>query len=391
MDFRYFRSRIVLTIIGFILFAVACRKDVEIPSNSVPTDHEILSRVLNLPESPFPYDYFDIPAPIKDNLLSLQDNMPDSNTTTPWGATLGRVLFYDPMLSKNNTISCSSCHQQDYGFSDPNRFSIGFENGETGRHSMGLANARYYANGKFFWDERAATLEDQVLMPIQDPVEMGMTLDHVVSRLTNTDHYPVLFRKAFGNETISADRISKALAQFVRSIVSYQSKFDEGLALANYDRVTDFSNFTTSENMGKKIFFTNLSVPCAGCHMSNAIVSDSPRNNGVMDGDLGAFEFNAQEYLKGAFKAPSLRNIAIRPPYMHNGTFPNLMAVIDHYNSGLGGFEATGSLDPHLLDASNMPARMNLTPLEKQSLVDFLHTLTDNTMATNEVYSTPFR
>lgn len=145
-------------------------------------------------------------------------------------------------------MACASCHVQADGFSDTRRLSLGFEGGETGRNSMGLANARFYDNGRFFWDERAATLEDQVLMPIQDDVEMGLTLDELVSKIQSTDYYSPLFMEAFGDNDVTTDRIANALTQFVRSMVSYESRFDEGLALVNGDENDDFPNFSELVN-----------------------------------------------------------------------------------------------------------------------------------------------
>ena len=162
--------------------------------------------------------------------VAAADNTPATNAITDAGATLGRVLFYDKRLSINNTTSCASCHQQARGFGDANKLSNGFAGGKTGRHSMGLTNARFYQNGRFFWDERAATLEDQVLQPIQNEVEMGMTLAQLTPKLAATDFYPTLFKAAFGTTDVTSDRISKALAQFVRSLTSFQSKYDVALA-----------------------------------------------------------------------------------------------------------------------------------------------------------------
>lgn len=172
-----------------------------------------------------------------------KDNTPANNPVTDEGATLGRVLFYDKKLSANGTVSCASFHQQDKGFSDDAALSLGFDGGTTRRHSMSLINARWYGRGRFFWDERAATLEEQVLMPFQDPVEMGMTLDQVVNTVAAQTYYPELFQAAFGSEEVTAEKISMALAQFVRSIVSVNSKYDEGRPQANIP-TNDFPNYT---------------------------------------------------------------------------------------------------------------------------------------------------
>src|SRR5690606_28940623 len=175
-------------------------------------------------------------------------------------ATLGRVLFYDNNLSVNNTIACASCHQQQFAFSDTARLSVGLDGGLTGRHSMRLVNARFSTEQKFFWNERAMSLEDQTTRPIQDHVEMGFSgqngkpdLDSLIRKLEGIDYYERLFTLAFGTSEITEEKIQKALAQFIRSIQSFDSKFDAGRAMVNND-VVDFPNFTMQENMGKRLF-----------------------------------------------------------------------------------------------------------------------------------------
>lgn len=371
-----------------LLFTLSCSKDKNEDQVVHDPEYKILSQYLNIPPTPYPYSTFDLKSEIKSFFEESQDNTPENNKVTNWGATLGRVLFYDKLLSINNSISCASCHIQKFGFSDTSTLSVGFEGGLTKRHSMALSNSRYYASGKFFWDERAQSLEEQVLKPIQDPIEMGMDMNEVRLRLENTDYYPILFKKAFSNLEITDEKISLALAQFVRSIISTDSKFDEGI-ITHKDPLTPFSNFSTDENRGKSIFFQNTKVNCSGCHITNAFVSDNPRNNGVRDGDLGAFEFNPIYQLRGAFKAPSLRNIAIRSPYMHNGSLLTLEEVIEHYNSGLT--NVNDDLDPHLRDLDGTGVKMNLSQEDKNALLAFLHTLTDNKMIQQVEYSNPFK
>ena len=161
-----------------------------------------------LPETPYRYDGGNLPRhftqPDGPESIASADNTPDDNPTTDAGATLGRVLFYDTRLSANDSVSCGTCHQQAHGFSDPRRYSVGFDGQTTRRHSMSLTNARYYTRGRFFWDERAETLESQVLAPVQDPVEMGMTLDGLGTKLGQVDYYPRLFDQAFGSPAITA-------------------------------------------------------------------------------------------------------------------------------------------------------------------------------------------
>lgn len=351
------------------------------------TDDQILAQTLNLPANSFNYANILLPGHFLDNQLQQEDNTPNNNPITNAGATLGRVLFYDTKLSANNTVSCASCHVQANGFSDPNTLSIGFEGGLTGRNSMGLSNAKFYQNGRFFWDERAATLEDQVLMPIQDEVEMGLTLDELVSKVAAEEYYEILFTRAFGDATVTSDRISRAMAQFIRSMVSYESRFDQGMAQVN-NPGQNFPNFTPSENLGKNLFFSNR-TRCNDCHDTNAMVGDAPRNNGLdaILTDFGVGGVTGNNNDNGEFKVGSLRNIELTAPYMHDGRFETLGEVIDHYDDGV---QNSPDLDNRLRVQGGQVRRLNLTPAERQALIDFLLTLTDNNFITDEKYSDPF-
>ncbi len=340
---------------------------------------------LILPSTPFNYANIAIPNFFLDNDVQQEDNTPNNNPITDNGATLGRVLFYDTKLSLNNTISCASCHIQENGFSDPNALSTGFDGELTSRNSMGLANARFYENGRFFWDERAATLETQTLIPIQDLVEMGMTLEDLEIKLAQEDYYSTLFTNAFGNATVTSERIALALSQFIRSMVSFESKFDEGLAQTNINN--DFPNFTASENRGKDLFMSNQ-TRCFDCHATNVFVGDAARNNGldatITDPGVGGITGNNNDL--GEFKVPSLRNIALTAPYMHDGRFATLAEVIEHYDNGV---QNNPNLDNRLTQGNNV-RRLNLSNADKQALVDFLNTLTDEAFITDEKYSDPF-
>src|SRR5262249_27442644 len=199
-------------------------------------------RTLRLPETPHRYSQIDLPAHFKTPFAQRFDNTPTDNPVTNHGATLGRVLFYDTRLSANNTISCGSCHVQKNAFVDPNRFSKGFKGKRTDRHAMSLVNLRYNTRGRFFWDERAGNLEASVLLPVQSKVEMGQDLTRLLDILTRDIYYPGLFKKAFGDGKVTRERIARALAQFLRSMVSCQSKYDIGRARAGSVR-DDFKNF----------------------------------------------------------------------------------------------------------------------------------------------------
>lgn len=388
------QSTVVAAVLLVVLSFISCSKD-DVMDPSV-------DNVLNLPDTPFDYTNLNLPAHFTTNSpgplptsVNGTDNTPSGNLLTNDGATLGRVLFYDKKLSANGTVSCASCHQQDKGFSDDAVLSAGFNGGFTGRHSMTLINARFYQRGRFFWDERAATLEQQVLMPFQDPVEMGMTLDQVVSTVQAQSYYPPLFEKAFGSTEINADKISKALAQFVRSIVSYSSKYDVGRAMSPTPGA-NFPNFTAEENTGKNIFFQTIpngGGACFGCHTTEAFISANPgpQNNGldaVSTTDLGAGGVFNNPVFAGRFKTTSLRNIELTAPYMHDGRFSTLEQVVEHYNSGI---QNHPTLSPALTDANGNPVRLNLTATQKAALVAFLKTLTDNSVSTNPKWSNPFK
>lgn len=318
-------------------------------------------------------------------------NTPFDNPVTDEGAALGRLLFYDVDLSQNGTVSCGSCHKAEFGFSDDRVLSEGFDGELTERHSMRLANARFYANGRFFWDQRAETLEQQVLMPFQDPVEMGMTLDAVVEAVESNPRYEDYFVAAFGDAEVTTDRISRALAQFVRSMVSTSSRYDEGRAQVDslYD---DFPNFTNMENRGKELFYMPppLGGPgCAFCHGTDAQVANIAISNGLDAEvtDRGYGEFSPNSFDEGTFKVPSLRNVAVGGPYMHDGRFQTLEEVIDHYSEDL---QYHPTLFPFLLRAVGEARPLGFTDVEKQRLVAFLKTLTDEPMLADPKFSDPW-
>ena len=369
-----------------------------------PTQTEPTTTVEGAPSLPAePYDYatLDLPdhfyevetiGPFTGSSASM-DNEPADNPVTDDGATLGRVLFYDVDLSQNRTTACASCHQQAHGFADPEALSFGFEGGLTGRHSMGLSNARFYDRGHFFWDERAETLEDQVLMPLQDATEMGMTLEEVVARVEEQGFYAELFEAAFGDSKVSSDRIARALAQFVRSLVSASSRYDVARANAA-SRFAVFPEFSPAENRGKQIFYGDGNGPpgaCGGCHIGEVMSQLVFFNNGLDSEadstDLGAFETTPLPPFLAAFKAPSLRNIAVRPPYMHDGRFDTLAQVVDHYSEGI---QLHPNLGPGLRTPDGQPVQLNLSPQDKLALIAFLETLTDDAFLQDPRFSDPF-
>jgi cytochrome c peroxidase len=353
------------------------------------------SREPKLPAAHFNYADIKLPAHLAADVIQSMDNTPANNPITDAGATLGRVLFYDKKLSRNDQTACASCHQQQYGFSDPLAFSLGFKGGETPRHSMSVANVRFYQNGRFFWDERAETLEDQTLQPIQDPVEMGMKLKKLEKKLDKISYYPALFEDAFGTPEISSDRIAKALAQFIRSMVSYRSPYDTGRELTSGSAAEPFPNFSSLENDGKALFFNIEKTGCALCHLTDLFVGVEARNNGLYlePADDGVGRITDDPMENGSFKIPSLRNIALTAPYMHDGSISSLEGVIDHYDHGVQDHD-----NLHLLlrgegpmgIGSGPPRRLNLNSYEKSALLAFLKTLTDTALIQDERWADPF-
>jgi cytochrome c peroxidase len=342
-------------------------------------------RTLRLPETPYHYADIDLPAHFRSRAARRFDNTPADNPVTDQGATLGRVLFYDTRLSANNTAACGSCHHQSRAFADPQRFSKGFEGKRTDRNAMSLVNLRYYPRGRFFWDERARSLEDQVLRPIQSKTELGQDLTRLTGALAQDDQYPELFRQAFGDRAITPERIAWALAQFLRSMVSYQSKYDVGLANALFVS-DDFENFTAQENHGKALFLRR----CATCHMPGGqaahFVMNRPLNNGLdadfrnSDGGVGDQTLSGADL--GRFKSPSLRNVEFTAPYMHDGRFATLDEVVEHYSR---------NVKRHPNADGRVRRPLNFTAAEKAALVTFLKTLSDQQFITDPKFSDPFQ
>ena len=334
------------------------------------------------------------------------DNTGEKNPLTDAGATLGRVLFYDTKLSINDRIACASCHLQEKAFSDPRQFSVGFAGGETKRNAMGLVNMRFTnvrgSRPGFFWDERAATLEDQALMPIQDPVEMGMELSALENKLQQLPYYPGLFQAAFGTPQVTSDRVAKAIAQFMRAMVSFDSKFDRAAAAAPDDS-GDFPDFTDQENHGKSLFIDGVGgvgeLGCAHCHVPPTFHMPKSFNNGLdlqyKDQGLGSRNLPSNEPFTpsndGKFKAPSLRNIALTAPYMHDGRFANLEQVMDHYSDGVHAHENLGiAFSDEAPDRQQATSGFRLSAAQKLALIAFLKTLTDETFISDPKFSDPF-
>ena len=320
------------------------------------------------------------------------DNTPANNAIIDKVATLGRVLFYDKRLSINDTISCSSCHQQATGFDDPRRFSVGFSGAAfTTAHAMRLGNIRYYQPGSMFWDKRAASVEAQASQPIQHPVEMGFTtaaggIPALIAKMNATTYYPDLFTFAFGDATISEARIQQAFGQFERAMISYNSKWDTEYAKVfnananNRGLGTTLAGFTAQEDRGRQLFIAgpnNGGAGCGACHQppTFALAANS-RSNGLDAGETVVF------------KAPSLKNVGLSKAFMHDGRFATLEEVVEHYNSGV---KLGPALDTNRLAPNGVPLQLNLSADDKAALVAFMKTLTDNTLTTDARFSDPFK
>lgn len=363
-----------------VLLLVACRGSAE------DTARRAVEPALCAPVLPaMRYGYSDADAPIPRHFLAsspgtvaFTDNTPPDNAITNPGATLGRVLFYDVRLSANDRIACASCHQQALGFGDTARFSPGLNGRHPARRTMALANARFYEYGRFFWDERASSLEAQILHPIQDTLEMGMELDALARKLGATAFYPALFTAAFGSPEVTGDRVALALAQFVRSLVSAESRFDAVFATGG---APNYSLLSEQEREGLGIFSDAGGAGCVNCHRTIAHVADRANNIGLdlVQADTGAGG--------GRFKPASLRNVAVRPPYMHDGRFATLRQVVEFYDSGI---EGSPDLDLRLRAPDGSPRRLHLTPAQRDALVAFLNTLTDPAFLRAERFSDPF-
>jgi cytochrome c peroxidase len=328
-------------------------------------------------------------------------------------AKLGRVLFYDQKLSLNNAISCGSCHHQAKGFADGLAFSPGFEGRTTTRNSMAISNPAMSHSG-MFWDRREKSVLDMSLRPITNHIEMGMEdLTILEKKLGAIDYYPQLFSEAYnGSPVVSKAKISECIAAFVRSMISWDSKFDEG-------RSSNFVNFTTEEKRGMDIFggpnfaktldnttsgnvdfFNVQDGACNGCHnapmfndASNTF-GGSAYDDNSFDNSIGGVNIGLDKVSKdvgtgkGAFKIPTLRNVELTFPYMHDGRFKTLEEVVTHYNEKI---QPSNNLHRKLKDKNGNPKRLNLTPNDQKALVAFLKTLTDKKFISDPKYSDPFK
>ncbi len=344
----------VFSILSFVFLLTACKPE---------------------PDIPYQPTAYDMPQPA---YFPTRTNIPADNPMTEEGVALGRKLFYDPRLSGRDGTdgirSCSSCHHQE------NNFEFGAPTG-THHAMLPLVNLVWNRTG-LGWNGGVATLEDMVLAAVTSPVEINADTNTVVKYLQKTDDYPELFEKAFGSRNITFVNVEKAIAQFVRSLVSSESKFDRYLR--------GEEELTEDEMAGYELFCTEEGADCFHCHGGGGLALMTTNlfyNNGLDD------QFNDPEdrsavtgnhWDRGAYKAPSLRNIAVSAPYMHDGRFTTLDEFIDFYSEGVKNSEYINPLMHHVMDGG-----VQLTDVEKAQLKAFLNTLTDETFLNNPAYSRP--
>ncbi len=395
MNFRFNFVVLILTL-SIIIVANSCNEET-IPAQSTASIDATFKGSIDIYHL-LNYASQSVPSYItKDNT--------GANVITDKGATLGRVLFYDKNLSVNNTISCASCHKQQFAFSDTSVASTGV-NGNTGRHSMRLINSRFGDELKFFWNERAATLEDQTTQPIQDHNEMGFSgqngdpsITDLITKLKGIGYYKELFNFVYGSEDITEHKIQNALSQFIRSIQSFDSKFDEGRSQVANNAV-NFPNFTTIENNGKTLFLnppifnanserTGGGLGCQGCHRAPEFdIDPNTLSNGIGGSINGGADFTNT-------RAPSLRNLTnaigvLNGPYMHTGVIKDLQAIVGHYGNLTAAAANNPNLDPRLKPNGASGQQLHLTAPEVNAMIAFLKTLSGTDVYTNIKWSNPF-
>ena len=317
-------------------------------------------------------------------------HIPADNPMSVEGVELGRRLFYDTRLSRDNSISCASCHSQEHAFSDPNKFSIGVEGKIGKRQSMALVNLGWQS--AFFWDGRAETLEKQILHPVVDPLEMDQTWSAAVQKLQAVDQYKNEFYRVFGVVDFDSSHVSKAIAQFLRTLISGQAKYDvmykyrNSLPLNAFEQNL-YTQITNEEWAGMDLFFSLTNGDCLHCHDGPLVeIPGMFANNGLDNQfpDLGRMIVTGNANDRGKFKVPSLRNIEYTAPYMHDGRFATLDEVINHYSFGV---IESATIDP-MMEFSHQGG-VQLDMQEHQLIRAFLKTFTDQRFLNNPNFKDP--
>lgn len=352
-------SRTTLFVTLAILLWSACRRD-EAPlvANTAPTPYQP-----------------SLPSWFNDSIGSVPQ--PPNNPWTVEGVALGRKLFYEPALSDNYTMSCATCHVQEHGFSDPLALSVGTDGSVGTRNAMATFNLAW--DHFFFWDGRRASLEEQAHDPVTNNIEMRNTWPVVVQRLQADPLYPPLFRAAFGTDIIDSNLVTKAISQFERSLLSFNSRFDR------FRYGGDSSALSPAEIRGKDLFFRD--AHCVDCHVDPLIGDGLLRNNGVgyTLSDMGLADITGNPAHRGKFKVTSLRNIASTAPYMHDSRFATLAQVVDFYAQDVD--VSDPDIDAHMQPW--LAGQIDLDAQERADLVAFMLSLTDSTFLTNSAFGAP--
>ena len=397
--------RFAFLFIGVAFYLSSCQSDLDVASTITSSENtyiplfsdediDFLNEKFDMPNG-IEYNYsIDLPDHVGGNLLQM-DNV---------AATLGRILFYDKALSIDHTTSCATCHLQEAAFAENLAVSVGLNDELGSRNSIALGSfismrQQYYGgavvaiatNNKFFWDERASTIHEQMVEAIESPIEMGMEIDDLVARVAADPHYQLLFKKTFSDGEINSTRIFRSIQTFMSTIHSTNSYFDNALDnMPTNNLNVAFTGFTSKQNQGKELFLQN----CKTCHGNSLTpaISATVRvaNTGLDliydDGGVGSITNNASSL--GKFKVPSLKNVEVTYPYMHDGRFETLEDVVDFYSEGI---QSHPNLASQLKNSDGTPKKFNFTNSEKAALVDFLKTLTDPDLLTDPKFSDPFK
>jgi len=323
-------------------------------------------------------DSFDGPTAVE---LEVPEGFPqpfldESNPLTEEGIQLGRKLFYDPMLSDDNSMSCATCHNQEFAFTDNGeQFSDGIDGLVGNRNSMAIINLAW--GTRFFWDGRSESLLEQAFEPVTNPIEMNTTWEKVVAKLQDDPLYPTEFERVFGTSEIDSVLVVKAIVQFEMTLISGNTRYDQFIRRE--------INFTPQERNGFVIFTTERG-DCFHCHTPSLMLDNSFHNNGLdaTFEDLGLGELTGNPEDNGKFKTTTLRNIEFTGPYMHDGRFETLEEVVEFYSFGL---TESPTIDPLMKNVSRMG--IALTPTEQVDLIAFLKTLSDPKFLTNPAFSKP--
>ncbi len=355
----------VLISLLFLVFTViiACKKDT-VAYEPTPYELEI------------PSHFHDMPIPA-DNPMTVE------------GVELGRKLFYEKKLSGDNTMSCGNCHSPQSAFSDPNQFSEGIDGSIGNRNAMALINLGW--DSFLFWDGRAKSLEELVLEPVENPIEMHEDWSNAISEITQEAEYRNMFYRAFGDQEIDKYLAAKAMAQFLRTMISGKSKYDVIYKNSNFVPLTPeeqaiLATVTPEETAGYDLFQSLNGADCFHCHNGPLMRVEKFSNNGLdaTFTDLGRADVTGDMNDAGKFKVPTLRNIALSAPYMHDGRFQNLDEVIDHYSHNI---QMSPTIDP-LIEFANQGG-VQLDQFEKDLLKAFLLTLTDEEFINNPDFQEP--